>query len=53
MAQITTTEQVRRARLVQQAAFGIMTWTIGGALEPDDALADVETACRLLLAGAF
>jgi len=48
-----TTEQVRRARLVQQAAFGIMTWTIGGALEPDDALADVETACRLLLAGAF
>lgn len=48
-----TGEQVRRARLVQQAAFGIMTWTVGGALEPEDALADVDAACRLLLAGAF
>ena len=29
-----TTEQVRRARLVQQAAFGIMTWTIGERSSP-------------------
>lgn len=48
-----TPEQVRRARLVQQAAFGIMTWTVGGALKPEDALADVDTACRLLIADAF
>lgn len=46
-------EQVRRSRLVQQVAFGILTWTVGGALGPEDALADVDTACRLLVAGAF
>jgi hypothetical protein len=38
---------------VQQAAFGIMTWTVGGALRPEQALADVEIACRLLAAGVF
>ncbi|MDY6997701.1 MAG: TetR family transcriptional regulator [Actinomycetota bacterium] len=46
-------EQVRRARLIQQAAFGVMTWTVGGALSAQEALADLETACRLLAAGAF
>lgn len=46
-------EQLRRVRLVQQAAFGIMTWTVGGALRPEQALADVEIACRLLAAGVF
>ena len=46
-------EQLRRARLVQQAAFGIMTWTVGGALRPEQALADVDIACRLLAAGVF
>lgn len=48
-----TSEQVRRARLVQQTAFGIMTWTVGGALSAQDALADLDTACRLLTAGVF
>ena len=48
-----TVEQVRRARLIQQTAFGIMTWTVGGALAVEDALADLDTACRLLTADAF
>ena len=48
-----TVEQVRRARLIQQTAFGIMTWTVGGALAVEDALADLDTACRLLAADAF
>ncbi len=29
-----TAEHLRRTRLVQQAAFGILTWTVGGALRP-------------------
>ncbi|AQT82858.1 TetR family transcriptional regulator [Mycolicibacterium litorale] len=48
-----TPEQLRRTRLVQQAAFGILTWTVGGALRPEDALADVEVACRLLVGDVF
>ncbi|EHB50455.1 regulatory protein TetR [Mycolicibacterium rhodesiae JS60] len=48
-----TDEQLRRSRLVQQAAFGILTWTVGGALRPEDALADVDVACRLLVGDVF
>ncbi|WP_445170031.1 TetR family transcriptional regulator [Mycolicibacterium sp. Dal123E01] len=48
-----TEEQLRRSRLVQQAAFGILTWTVGGALRPEDALADVDVACRLLVGDVF
>jgi TetR/AcrR family transcriptional regulator, cholesterol catabolism regulator len=48
-----TEEQLRRVRLVQQATTGILTWTVGGAITPQDALADVDVACRLLVAGAF
>ena len=52
-ADAPTVEQVRRARLIQQTAFGIMTWTVGGALAVEDALTDLDTACRLLAADAF
>lgn len=48
-----TEEQRRRLRLVQQATTGILTWAVGGALAPEDALADVDLACRLLVDGAF
>ncbi len=48
-----TDEQLRRTRLVQQATFGILTWTVGGALRPEDALADVDVACRLLVGDVF
>ncbi len=48
-----TDEQLRRTRLVQQATFGILTWTVGGALRPEDALADVDVACRLLVGDTF
>lgn len=48
-----TGEQLRRTRLVQQAAFGILTWTVGGALRPEDALADVDVATRLLVGDVF
>ena len=48
-----TEEQLRRVRLVQQATTGILTWTVGGAITPENALADVDVACRLLVAGAF
>ncbi len=48
-----TSEQLRRTRLVQQVTFGILIWTVGGALAPEDALADVDVACRLLVGDVF
>jgi TetR/AcrR family transcriptional regulator, cholesterol catabolism regulator len=48
-----TAEQIRVARLVEQVTFGVLTWTVGGELEPDDAVADIRLACRLLVADAF
>ncbi len=42
-------EQTRLARLVEQVTFGILTWTVGGELDPHQAIADVRIACRLLL----
>lgn len=38
------------ARLVEQCAYGIMTWAIAGHLEPAEAAADMRRACGLLLA---
>lgn len=43
-------EQVRVARLVEQATFGVLTWTVGGELDPQQAIADIRLACRLLMA---
>jgi TetR/AcrR family transcriptional regulator, cholesterol catabolism regulator len=48
-----TADQIRVARLVEQVTFGVLTWTVGGELEPDDAVADVRLACHLLVADAF
>jgi AcrR family transcriptional regulator len=42
-------EQIRVARLVEQATFGVLTWTVGGELDPKQAIADIRLACRLLL----
>ncbi|MFE2959607.1 TetR family transcriptional regulator [Nocardia tengchongensis] len=43
-------EDHRLARLLEQCVYGILTWTIAGRLTTDQALADVERACELLLA---
>ncbi|BAX90265.1 TetR family transcriptional regulator [Mycobacterium shigaense] len=45
-----TPAQTRVARLVEQVTFGVLTWTVGGEIEPDEAVADVQRACRLLAA---
>jgi AcrR family transcriptional regulator len=45
-----TDDQIRVARLVEQATFGVLTWTVGGELDPEQAIADIRLACRLLLA---
>jgi AcrR family transcriptional regulator len=47
-----TAQQIRAARLVEQVAFGVMTWVVGGELDPQQAVDDVRLACRLLMAGA-
>lgn len=46
-------DQVRTARLVEQVSFGVLTWTVGGELDPDDAVSDVRTACLRLIGDAF
>ncbi len=43
-------EQIRIARLVEQLAFGVLTWTVGGELDPQQAIADIRLACCRLLA---
>lgn len=45
-------EQIRIARLVEQVTFGVLTWTVGGELDPDQAVADVRLACLKLVGGA-
>jgi hypothetical protein len=45
-----TPSQDRVARLVEQVTFGVLTWTVGGEMEPDEAVADVQLACRLIAA---
>jgi AcrR family transcriptional regulator len=44
-----TEAQIRVARLVEQVTFGVLTWTVGGELDPPQAIADIRLACRLLL----
>jgi AcrR family transcriptional regulator len=45
-------EQIRIARLFEQVTFGVLTWVVGGELEPEQAVDDVRLACRLLMAVA-
>ena len=46
-------DQVRIARLVEQTTFGVSTWTVGGELSADQAVADVRLACRSLIGHGF
>jgi AcrR family transcriptional regulator len=46
-------DQVRVARLVEQVTFGVLTWTVGGELDTEQAVADVRLACHSLIGGAF
>jgi len=48
-----TDEQLRIARLVEQVTFGVLTWTVGGELDVDQAVADVTLACRSLIGHGF
>lgn len=44
-----TVEDQRLARLVEQCAYGILTWATAGQLETTEAAADIRRACALLL----
>jgi len=48
-----TAEQIRAVRLVEQVAFGVLSWTVGGELDPKQAVDDILVACRKLASGAF
>jgi AcrR family transcriptional regulator len=45
-----TPAQDRVARLIEQVTFGVLTWTVGGELDPDQAVDDARLACSLLTA---
>ena len=45
-----TPAQDRVARLLEQVTFGVLTWTVGGELDPDQAVDDARLACSLLAA---
>jgi TetR/AcrR family transcriptional regulator, cholesterol catabolism regulator len=45
--------QVRVARLVEQVTFGVLTWTVGGELDAEQAIADVRLACHSLIGTAY
>ncbi len=46
-------DQIRVARLVEQVTFGVLTWTVGGELDAEQAVDDVRLACRSLIGTAF
>ncbi|MGX9791273.1 TetR family transcriptional regulator [Mycobacterium sp. MMS18-G62] len=52
-AEQPTAEQIATARLVEQVTFGVLTWAVGGELEPKEAADDVHLACLRLVGDAF
>jgi AcrR family transcriptional regulator len=48
-----TDDHLRLARLVEQVTFGVLTWTVGGELDPPQAVSDVRLACRSLIGHGF
>jgi hypothetical protein len=42
-----TAEQLRLVRLVEQVTFGVLTWAVGGELDPAQAVTDVRLAWRM------
>lgn len=45
-----TEDDLRLARLVEQCAYGVLTWAVAGETTREEAVADVRRACLLLLA---
>lgn len=44
-----TEDDCALARLVEQCAYGVLTWAVADELTPEEAEADLRRACRLLL----
>ncbi|MFL6154989.1 MAG: TetR family transcriptional regulator [Marmoricola sp.] len=42
-------DDLRLARLVDQCAYGVLTWAVAGETSPADAVTDLRRACDLLL----
>jgi AcrR family transcriptional regulator len=51
VAAVAGTEDLALARIVEQTAYGVLTWAAAGEISPDEAEADIRRACSLLLAG--
>lgn len=50
IAEVAGTDDVALARIVEQTAYGVLTWAAAGEIDPAQAEADVRRACLLLLA---
>jgi len=50
IARVAGTDDLALARIVEQTAYGVLTWACAGEISPAQAEADVRRACALLLA---
>jgi len=51
IAEVAGTDDLALARIVEQTAYGVLTWAAAGEITADQAEADLRRACALLLAG--
>ena len=51
IAAVAGTDDLDLARIVEQTAYGVLTWAAAGEVAREQAEADVRRACALLLAG--
>lgn len=52
IARVAGTEDLALARIVEQTAYGVLTWAAAGEISAEQAEIDIRRACHLLLAAA-
>ena len=50
IARVAGTDDLALARIVEQTAYGVLTWAAAGEISPEQAEVDLRRACALLLA---
>jgi TetR/AcrR family transcriptional regulator, cholesterol catabolism regulator len=50
IAMVAGTDDLALARIIEQTAYGVLTWAAAGEVTPQQAEADIRRACALLLA---
>jgi AcrR family transcriptional regulator len=50
IAEVAGTDDLDLARILEQTAYGVLTWAAAGEIDPEQAETDIRRACALLLA---